>query len=153
MNGEINNGFGLIRPPGRHAEQAQALGILPVRSTSPSRRIACSMDMTSDRIVIPDWDVHHGDGTQHRFESDRFGIYNISLRPAIPFCPALAVRGKPAGPAAAAQRSTARQRPPARPTGIMNRYSRDRVITGDQLTTSSRRAMIRDFGRFRRPPQ
>ena len=73
----LNNGFALIRPPGHHAERDVALGFCLFNNIVIA---ACYLQQEYglEKIVILDWDVHHGNGTQHSFESDP-SIFYISL--------------------------------------------------------------------------
>ena len=77
MNNEIDNGFGLIRPPGHHAEHAQALGFCLFNNIAIVARYL-QQAHGLDKILILDWDVHHGNGTQHIFEADP-SVFYISL--------------------------------------------------------------------------
>lgn len=65
----VDNGFALIRPPGHHAEAAQALGFCVFNNIAIAARYL-QRHHGLDKIAIVDWDVHHGNGTQHSFEDD-----------------------------------------------------------------------------------
>ncbi|XP_076330416.1 histone deacetylase 6 isoform X2 [Tachypleus tridentatus] len=68
------NGVAIIRPPGHHAEAGEASGFCFFNSVA----IAAKFAMTKfdlKRIMIIDWDVHHGNGTQHAFEEDPRVLY------------------------------------------------------------------------------
>ena len=69
MQGEIDNGFVLARPPGHHAEHAQAMGFCMFNNVAILARYL-QQQHGLDKILILDWDVHHGNGTQHAFEAD-----------------------------------------------------------------------------------
>ena len=69
MGGEISNGFALVRPPGHHAEQEQAMGFCILNNVAILARCLQARHGL-DKIMILDWDVHHGNGTQHTFEED-----------------------------------------------------------------------------------
>ena len=69
MAGDINNGFSLTRPPGHHAESALALGFCLFNNIAILARYLQSKHGL-EKIAILDWDVHHGNGTQHTFEDD-----------------------------------------------------------------------------------
>jgi acetoin utilization deacetylase AcuC-like enzyme len=74
MAGEIDNGFAMVRPPGHHAERDRAMGFclfnnVAVAAHHLRRRHGLQ------RILIMDWDVHHGNGTQHSFYDDPGVLY------------------------------------------------------------------------------
>lgn len=84
MEQRIDNGFALLRPPGHHAEHDQALGFCLFNNVAiTARYLQRRHDL--DKILILDWDVHHGNGTQHSFEYDPSVLY-ISLH-QYPFYP------------------------------------------------------------------
>ena len=74
INKEIDNGLALIRPPGHHAEQDQALGFCLFNNVAILAKYL-QQQYQLDKILILDWDVHHGNGTQHTFESDPSILY------------------------------------------------------------------------------
>ncbi len=74
MAGEIQNGFALVRPPGHHAENDTALGFCLFNNVAILARYL-QKQYGLDKIAIVDWDVHHGNGTQHTFESDPSVMY------------------------------------------------------------------------------
>ena len=71
---EIANGFALSRPPGHHAERNVALGFCLFNNVAVAARYL-QREHGLDKILILDWDVHHGNGTQHTFESDPSVLY------------------------------------------------------------------------------
>ena len=71
---EIDNGFALARPPGHHAERDQALGFCLFNNVAIVARYLQARHGI-DKIAILDWDVHHGNGTQHSFEADPSVLY------------------------------------------------------------------------------
>jgi len=77
MAGDMDNGFAMVRPPGHHAEVAEAMGFCLFNSIAVSARYLQSR-YGLERILILDWDVHHGNGTQHIFERDS-SVFYISL--------------------------------------------------------------------------
>ncbi len=74
MLGNINNGFGLLRPPGHHAENDMALGFCIFNNIAVLAR-HLQQKYKLDKIAIVDWDVHHGNGTQHLFEEEPSVLY------------------------------------------------------------------------------
>lgn len=64
----LDLGFSFARPPGHHAEQESAMGFCYFNNVALAARALLEDGYT--RIFILDWDVHHGNGTQHTFESD-----------------------------------------------------------------------------------
>lgn len=68
VKGEINNGFALVRPPGHHARGEQGMGFCLFNNIAIAAKKALSMGVK--KILILDWDVHHGNGTQETFYDD-----------------------------------------------------------------------------------
>jgi acetoin utilization deacetylase AcuC-like enzyme len=69
MDGTVDNAFALVRPPGHHAEKSRAVGYCLFNHVALGARFAAD-HYGIDKILIVDWDVHHGNGTQHAFEED-----------------------------------------------------------------------------------
>lgn len=67
--GAVDGFFAMVRPPGHHAERADALGFCLFNNIAIGARYAQENHGIS-RVFILDWDVHHGNGTQHSFEED-----------------------------------------------------------------------------------
>jgi len=84
MAGNITNGFALLRPPGHHAEQSEALGFCLFNNIAILAKYLQKKHGV-EKILILDWDVHHGNGTQHMFYEDPSVLY-ISLH-QFPFYP------------------------------------------------------------------
>jgi len=73
-SGEIKNAFALVRPPGHHAERDRAMGFCIFNNAAIGARYA-QKHLGLKRIIIADWDLHHGNGTQHSFEDDPSILY------------------------------------------------------------------------------
>jgi acetoin utilization deacetylase AcuC-like enzyme len=71
---KIDNGFALVRPPGHHAEYDAALGFCLFNNVAVVARYL-QIAHGLEKIAIVDWDVHHGNGTQHSFETDPSILY------------------------------------------------------------------------------
>ncbi len=69
MASRFQNAFCAVRPPGHHAEHRLSLGFCLLNNIAIAARHLID-DHGLSRILILDWDVHHGNGTQHTFEED-----------------------------------------------------------------------------------
>ncbi|HDR14187.1 MAG TPA: histone deacetylase [Desulfobacteraceae bacterium] len=67
--GIVDNAFALVRPPGHHAERNASMGFCLYNNIAVAARHAQKM-RGLERVLIVDWDLHHGNGTQHCFEND-----------------------------------------------------------------------------------
>jgi acetoin utilization deacetylase AcuC-like enzyme len=76
LNGEARNGFALARPPGHHATASTPMGFCLVNHVAIAARWLIERGM--ERVLIIDWDVHHGNGTQDIFYHDP-AVYYLSL--------------------------------------------------------------------------
>ncbi len=70
----IDNGFALLRPPGHHAESDRAMGFCIFNNVAIGARYL-ERRWGLQRIVIVDFDLHHGNGTQHSFYNDPTVLY------------------------------------------------------------------------------
>jgi len=89
ISGNMDNGMVLTRPPGHHAEVRQAMGFCFFNNVALAAEYALSQD-TIDRVAILDFDVHHGNGTQHIFEDNPRVLYVSSHQ--FPFFPGTGTR-------------------------------------------------------------
>jgi acetoin utilization deacetylase AcuC-like enzyme len=69
MSGQVENAFCNVRPPGHHAEKAQAMGFCFFNNICIGAAHAMTVHGLS-RVAIADFDVHHGNGTEHIFSAD-----------------------------------------------------------------------------------
>ena len=69
MNGDIDQAFCAVRPPGHHAEADRAMGFCFFNSVAIAARYI-QQQYGLRRVLIVGWDVHHGNGTQHAFYDD-----------------------------------------------------------------------------------
>ena len=74
MEGELNNAFCAVRPPGHHAEVDKAMGFCYFNNVAIAARYI-QKEWGIKRVGIVDFDVHHGNGTQHIFERDPTVFY------------------------------------------------------------------------------
>lgn len=85
MKGEIDNAFCAVRPPGHHAEVNQAMGFCYFNNIAICARYL-QQEWGIGRIGIFDFDVHHGNGTQHIFEEDATVLYySVHEHPSFAF--------------------------------------------------------------------
>uniref|UniRef100_A0A1A8BX59 Histone deacetylase n=1 Tax=Nothobranchius kadleci TaxID=1051664 RepID=A0A1A8BX59_NOTKA len=75
--GELKNGFAVVRPPGHHAEESTAMGFCFFNSVAITAKLL-QQKLGVGKILIVDWDIHHGNGTQQAFYNDPSVLY-ISL--------------------------------------------------------------------------
>ncbi|XP_053291495.1 histone deacetylase 7 isoform X3 [Pleuronectes platessa] len=75
--GELKNGFAVVRPPGHHATKSSPQGFCFFNSVAIAAK-QLQHKLNVSKILIVDWDVHHGNGTQEAFYSDPSVLY-ISL--------------------------------------------------------------------------
>jgi acetoin utilization deacetylase AcuC-like enzyme len=84
MEGKADNAFAITRPPGHHAEADGAAGFCIFNNAAIGARYALETFKLS-RILIVDWDVHHGNGTQHCFyDDDRVLFFSVHQSPFYP---------------------------------------------------------------------
>ncbi len=74
ISGEIKNGMALVRPPGHHATPDQAMGFCLFNNVAIGARHLQKMHGIK-KVLIVDWDLHHGNGTQEAFYDDPSVLY------------------------------------------------------------------------------
>ncbi len=74
MKGDLDNAFCAVRPPGHHAEVNKAMGFCYFNNVAIAARYLQNQ-WGIERVGIIDFDVHHGNGTQHIFEQDSTVFY------------------------------------------------------------------------------
>ncbi len=85
IRGRAESAFALVRPPGHHAESARARGFclfnnVAVAAAHARQALGCA------RVMIIDWDAHHGNGTQEIFREDQDVLF-FDIHRAAPFYP------------------------------------------------------------------
>jgi acetoin utilization deacetylase AcuC-like enzyme len=84
VRGEDRRAFCLIRPPGHHALDCRAMGFCLLNNVALGARVAID-ELGLERVLIVDWDVHHGNGTQATFwEDPQVGFFSIHRYPFYP---------------------------------------------------------------------
>ncbi|CAM6108085.1 unnamed protein product [Calypogeia fissa] len=75
--GELGAGAAVVRPPGHHAEADAAMGFCLFNTVAIAAHnlVHCQPALGIKKVLIVDWDVHHGNGTQHMFWKDPFVLY------------------------------------------------------------------------------
>jgi acetoin utilization deacetylase AcuC-like enzyme len=85
MEGKLDNAFCAVRPPGHHAEVDKAMGFCYFNNIAIAARYL-EKEWGIQRVGIVDYDVHHGNGTQHIFEHDRsVFFYSIHEHPSFSY--------------------------------------------------------------------
>ena len=84
MAGRLHTGFAFVRPPGHHAERDRAMGFCLFNNVAIGAAYLRARHGL-ERVLIVDWDVHHGNGTQHLFGADPGVLYISTHR--YPFYP------------------------------------------------------------------
>jgi acetoin utilization deacetylase AcuC-like enzyme len=72
--GSVRTGLAAVRPPGHHAETNRAMGFCLFNNVALAAR-ALQAEHGVDKLLVLDWDVHHGNGTQQAFETDPSVLY------------------------------------------------------------------------------
>lgn len=77
LSGEALRSFSAVRPPGHHALRSSGMGFCLFGTVGVAAHYARQVKKL-DRVLIVDWDVHHGNGTQALVEQDS-GIHFVSM--------------------------------------------------------------------------
>ena len=97
MRWSAANAFALVRPPGHHAERGWAKGFCLFNNVAVAAAYALD-ELGLQRILIVDWDLHHGNGTQNSFyRSDRVLYFSTHMFPYFPGSGTLRKKGPVAG--------------------------------------------------------
>jgi acetoin utilization deacetylase AcuC-like enzyme len=84
LSGEARSGFSALRPPGHHAEAARAMGFCLFNNVAVAARRALDAH-GAERVLVLDWDVHHGNGTNDIFHAtDEVLFVSIHQSPLYP---------------------------------------------------------------------
>jgi len=84
VRGEDTQALCLVRPPGHHALTNRAMGFCIFNNVAVAARTAVD-ELGLDRVLIVDWDIHHGNGTQAAFwEDPKVGFLSIHRWPFYP---------------------------------------------------------------------
>lgn len=93
MTGRVANAFCQVRPPGHHAETDRAMGFCLFSNAAIAAHYARARH-GAERVAVVDWDVHHGNGTQDVFWSDKNLFYGSTHQmPLFPGTGALSETG------------------------------------------------------------
>lgn len=74
FSGVVTNGLALVRPPGHHAERGEAMGFCLFNNVALGAHYARKV-LGCSKVLIVDWDIHHGNGTQWSFYDDPTVLY------------------------------------------------------------------------------
>ncbi len=97
MTGAVDNAFAFVRPPGHHAAKERGAGFCLFNNVAIAARYALAR-YGLQRILIADWDLHHGDGTQETFYRDQRVLYfSTHQYPAYPGSGTITETGQGAG--------------------------------------------------------
>ena len=84
IQGRMSNAFCLTRPPGHHAERNEAMGFCFFNNAAVAAQYL-RVEHGLKRVLIVDWDVHHGNGTQHIFyDTNEVFYFSVHQWPSFP---------------------------------------------------------------------
>ncbi|KAI8613758.1 hypothetical protein BC830DRAFT_1043127, partial [Chytriomyces sp. MP71] len=90
LNGTLKNAFALVRPPGHHADPDRSIGYCHINNVAIASQELLSQKLV-DRVMIVDWDIHHGNGTQKHFYNNPnclyFSIHGYNNAQFYPYSP------------------------------------------------------------------
>ena len=92
VEGEANNAFVAVRPPGHHATAENAMGFCLFNNVAVGAKYAMNRYKEIERVAVIDWDVHHGNGTQGIFY-DAPDVFFFSMH-QYPWYPGTGARGE-----------------------------------------------------------
>jgi acetoin utilization deacetylase AcuC-like enzyme len=90
LDGRAHHALAVVRPPGHHAERAKAMGFCLINNVAIG--VVAARARNIRRIAVLDFDVHHGNGTQHSFENDAELFYASTHQ--YPFYPGTGAAGE-----------------------------------------------------------
>jgi acetoin utilization deacetylase AcuC-like enzyme len=90
LDGAVNHALAVVRPPGHHAEHAKAMGFCLINNVAVGLMAARARGVR--RMAVLDFDVHHGNGTQHSFDNDAEVFYASTHQ--FPFYPGTGSAGE-----------------------------------------------------------
>ncbi|HSR35563.1 MAG TPA: histone deacetylase, partial [Desulfurivibrionaceae bacterium] len=97
VRGECDNACALVRPPGHHAEADHTSGFCLFNNVAVAARYGLT-HLGLQRILVVDWDIHHGNGTQHSFyDTDQVLYFSTHQYPYFPGSGALGETGRGKG--------------------------------------------------------
>ncbi|MCK9295677.1 MAG: histone deacetylase [Desulfobulbaceae bacterium] len=95
--GEADNCFALVRPPGHHAESTHGKGFCLFNNIAIAAKYALT-ELKLKKVLIIDWDLHHGNGTQHSFyDTDEVLYFSTHQYPYYPGTGSALEQGEGAG--------------------------------------------------------